>query len=194
MLQRGHRLVEYRDRDDFALYNSVPSAEGALALAMAASPLTLFGSRSLVLGFGRTGATLAGMLRGIGGRVTVAVRKETDLARAYAFGHEGVFSSDLAAAAASADFVFNTVPELIVDRTVLECLPRQAVIVDLASPPGGTDFAAAEALGLTALLAPGLPGKTAPVSAGRIVAEMVVRHFRFTPGQSASREEAASRG
>lgn len=177
---RELHLVEYRERDDFAILNSVPSAEGAIGMAMAASPLCLFDTVSLVLGYGRTGVTLARMLQGIGARVAVAARPQVDLARIYAAGHRPVPLDRLAESAAEADFIFNTIPALVLTREVLAAIPRHTVIVDLASSPGGTDFAAANQMGLKALLAPGLPGKVAPVSAGRIIAGLVVS-FLATP-------------
>ncbi len=174
---RKRTLVEYRDRDDFAIYNSVPSAEGALQMAMEASPLCLFDSQSLVVGFGRTGVTMAQMLRGIGAHVTVAAQRETELARIYACGYRPLALANLTGGMAETDFVFNTVPALVVTRSALARAPRHQVIVDLASAPGGVDFTAAEQFGIKALLAPGLPGKVAPVTAGRIVATLVVRYL-----------------
>lgn len=178
---RGLELVEYRDRDDFALYNSVPSAEGALAMAMAASPLCLFDSASLVIGYGRCGTTLAGMLRGIGARTTVAAGPETERARAWAAGHGTLPLTRLAEAVAASDFIFNTVPALVLPRPLLMLIPRHTAIIDLASAPGGCDVTAAGQLGLTVHLAPGLPGKVAPVTAGRIVADLVIRHLTEQP-------------
>lgn len=175
--RRHLTLVEYRDRDDFAIYNSVPSAEGAIHMAMEASPLCLFGSRCLVVGFGRTGVTVAQMLKGIGAQVTVAARKDTDLAWIFAGGHRPLPMADLAGGVGEADFTFNTAPALVLNRAVLERAPRHQVIIDLASAPGGVDYAAAEELGIKALLAPGLPGKVAPVTAGRIVATLIVRYL-----------------
>lgn len=184
---RGFRLIEYRDRDDFAIYNSVPSAEGAIAMAMQASPLCLFDNHALVLGYGRTGITLARMLAGIGARVTVAARGETDLARIYAAGHRPLEFPRLAEAVAEADFIFNTVPARVLTRDVLAMAPGHLVIIDLASAPGGTDFGAADELGLTARLAPGLPGQVAPVTAGRLIASLVVRYLATAGGPPTGR-------
>lgn len=179
--ERHLRLVEYRDRDDFALANAVPSAEGAIQMAMAASPLCLFDSEVVVLGLGRTGLVLARMLRGLGARVAGAARKEADLARAWALGLRPLPWDRLEEGLRSADFVFNTVPALVLTRERLGVLPRHAVIVDLASAPGGVDWAAARELGIRADLAPGLPGKVAPVTAGRILAQLVVRCLEGAP-------------
>jgi len=170
-------LVEYREADEFALWNSIPSAEGAIQMAMESTPITLFGSRSLVLGFGRTGKAIALLLRGLFSEVTVAARKELDFARIWAAGHRHVPLEELPRAVAEADVIFNTVPALVLTREVLQAAPRHAVVIDVASAPGGTDFEAANELGLTARLAPGLPGIVAPVTAGKIIAGLIVRHL-----------------
>ncbi|MCT9846916.1 hypothetical protein N7563_22945, partial [Leclercia adecarboxylata ATCC 23216 = NBRC 102595] len=52
--------------------------------------------------------------------------------------------------------------------------PTHALIIDLASKPGGTDFRYAEKRGIKAILAPGLPGIVAPKTAGQIVANVLV--------------------
>ncbi len=170
----GVRLIEFRERDDFATLNSVPSAEGAIQMAMEQTLFTICGAQVLVLGFGRTGTTLARMLHGIGAHTLVAARGAATLARIEAAGYTAVDISRLSEDLAEVDLVFNTVPALILNE---ECLAanRKMVVIDLASAPGGTDFAACKRLGIKALLAPGLPGKVAPVTAGKIVASVILR-------------------
>lgn len=175
--EAGVPLVEYREADEFAIWNSIPSAEGALQMAMESTPFTLFGSRSLVLGFGRTGKAIALLMRGLFSDVTVAARKDLDFARIWAGGYKYVPWDRLEQAVSEADVIFNTVPAQVLTYHVLSGAPKHAVIIDVASAPGGTDFAAATQLGLTAKLAPGLPGIVAPVTAGRIIAELIVRHL-----------------
>jgi dipicolinate synthase subunit A len=183
----GVPLVEYREADEFALWNSIPSAEGAIQMAMEATPFTLFGSHSLVLGFGRTGKAIALLLRGLFSDVTVAARKDLDFARIWAGGYKYTPWTELEQAVAEADVIFNTVPAMVLTREVLAGAPKHAVIIDVASAPGGTDFAGAANLGLTAKLAPGLPGIVAPVTAGKIIAELIVRHLGNKHGEEGDR-------
>ena len=82
--------------------------------------------------------------------------------------------TDLAAAAAAFDTVVNTIPAPVLTAAVLAALPKGCLIVDLASKPGGTDFAAAEALGLHAEHALALPGRCAPQTAGALIAQTVL--------------------
>ena len=56
-------------------------------------------------------------------------------------------------------------PTRVVGEDVLSRLPKSALIVDLAAPPGGVDFDAAKRLGLTAIWGRGL-GSRAPVTVG----------------------------
>ncbi len=176
--EQGIRLVEFRETDEFAWRNAVPTAEGAIEMALRLTDHTLHGSRCLVLGFGRSGSVLARTLHGLGARVEVLARDGVDLARSYAMDVSAQSLSDLRSAVADADVVFNTIPVVVLREDVLQRMRRGAVIVDIASAPGGTDFAAARRLGLQAHLAPGLPGITAPRTAGRIVADTVLSLLR----------------
>ncbi|MFZ5649087.1 MAG: dipicolinate synthase subunit DpsA [Bacillota bacterium] len=169
------RLIELMNMDDVAILNSIPSAEGAIQLAMENSDITIHGSRSLVLGFGRTGMTLARILGALNSRTTVVARNPVQRARAVEMGSTAVDFSELGHEASKADFLYNTIPSMVLDKEILICVSSGALIIDLASPPGGTDFEEAKRLGIKAILAPGLPGKVAPKTAGRILADVVLR-------------------
>lgn len=168
-------VVELFERNDVAIYNSIPTAEGALMMAIQHTDITIHSSRCLVLGMGRTGFTLARMLSSLGARVRMGVHRSEQYARAFEMGWSPFYTSELASAAADADLVFNTVPAKIITAEVIAGLPHRAVIIDLASKPGGTDFRFAEKRGIKAILAPGLPGIVAPKTAGRIIAGVLHR-------------------
>ncbi|MDI6631907.1 MAG: dipicolinate synthase subunit DpsA [Bacillota bacterium] len=167
------RLVEVAERDDFAILNSIPSAEGAIQIAMEYLPVTIHSSSAFVLGFGRVGLTLARMLNGLGAVTTVVARDPAQRARAVEMGCRAADFGRLPAIAGEADVIFNTVPALVVTARVLKCTRPDVLIVDLATKPGGTDFEAAARLGRRAMLAPALPGKVAPKTAGRILGQVV---------------------
>ncbi|WP_031514450.1 dipicolinate synthase subunit DpsA [Desulfofalx alkaliphila] len=176
MIQRCNlRLIEVLKRDDVAILNSIPSAEGAVQMAMEATPITIHSSNSFVLGFGRTGATLARLLKGMGARVTVVTRRPAHQSRVYEMGMRPLTFQQLPDFICEADIIFNTVPATVLTNCILSKASEEVVIIDVASPPGGTDFDAAKRLNIKALLAPGLPGKVAPKTAGRILARVIPR-------------------
>lgn len=170
---QGLKLIEMGERDDVAILNAIPSAEGAVQMAMEAVPITIHGSKSFVLGFGRTGATLARMLKGIGAETYVVARKPADLARIAEMGLIPLTYAELPGMIGKADIIFNTVPAMVLTADLLKLAKREVYINDLASAPGGTDFAAAADLGIKAVLAPGLPGVVAPKTAGMILARVI---------------------
>jgi len=176
-LAERHRLllIETAEDDEVAILNSIPTAEGAIQIAMEELPITLHGARSVVLGFGRCGLTLARMLHGLGSRVCVVARNPAQLARALEMGLDTALLSDLGEVVGGADIIFNSVPALLLTRDILQQLPRGILIVDMASAPGGVDYPAAAELGVKAILALGLPGKVAPITAGRILGRCLPR-------------------
>ncbi|MHB9094458.1 MAG: dipicolinate synthase subunit DpsA [Eubacteriales bacterium] len=171
--QRGLRLVEIAEMDEVAILNSIPSAEGAVQMAMEATDITIHGSKVLVMGFGRCGVTLARMLRAMGAKTAVAARKPADLARIREMGMEPLTYQQLQGYIGDTDIIFNTVPSPVLGRILLEKVNPAVYICDIASAPGGVDFTAARDLGLKAELAPGLPGKVAPRTAGLILARVI---------------------
>ncbi|MDO3676331.1 dipicolinate synthase subunit DpsA [Paenibacillus ehimensis] len=171
----GIGLIELFDRDDVAIYNSIPTAEGAVMMAIQNTDITIHGSESMVLGFGRTGATLARTLQGMGAKVRVGVNKPEYYARAIEMGMNPFYTQELISHVSQVDLLFNTIPAMVVTAQVIANIPHRAIIIDLASRPGGTDFRYAEKRGVKAMLAPGLPGIVAPKTAGRIIADTLTR-------------------
>ena len=160
--------VEYydlMDRDDVAIKNAIPTAEGAIKVAMEKLDKTIYGLNVLVLGFGRVGKVLADRLYKLGANVYCEARKEKDLAEIYSMGYNGVSLNKLDSYLNKVDIIFNTVPFMILTKKRLENLNPSIVIIDLASAPGGVDYAAASSLKLDAGMYPGLPSKVAPYTA-----------------------------
>ena len=166
--EHGLTLTDYLAREELAVRNGVPTAEGAIAAAMAATEVTLCGTPCLVVGFGRIGKLLAHLLRGLGAEVAVSARRLDDLAWIDAFGYRGLHTNRLAGTLGDFRVVFNTVPHTVLSGELLRELPQDCVLIELASQPG-FDRAAAEALGLKCISALGLPGKAAPETAARAI-------------------------
>jgi len=171
----GIQLVEIGEMDDVAILNSIPTAEGAIQIAMQEMKITIHGCQAMILGFGRVGTTLGRTLKGLGAEVVVVSKNQGELARAYEMGCRRIPLCSLADNLNRVDVVFNTIPAAVLTGEVLRRMSPDTLIIDLASAPGGTDFAAANEYGIKALLAPGLPGKVAPITAGRVLAEVIPR-------------------
>ena len=167
-------LIDYLCREELAVLNGIPTAEGAIQIAMEETPYTLHSSKCLVIGNGRIGKILAKMLDGIGANVTVAARKKGDQAFAYAMGCNCCSISDLNARIDDFDIIFNTAPSMILDYHLLSKLKKNVLIIDLASKPGGVDFDEARRLGIKVIWALSLPGKVTADTAGDIISSTIL--------------------
>ena len=76
------------------------------------------------------------------------------------------------------DFIVNTVPEQVLGEAELGHIRRDALLLELASAPGGFEVHRAEELGLTALAAPGLPGLCAPCTAAELMRDCIYSIIR----------------
>ncbi len=172
------KTFDYYEREELKIMNAVPTAEGAIAIAMRELDITLHGARAAVLGFGRVGKALALRLKALGANVCVCARKKADLALASSLDMESADISDMKTVLAGADCVFNTVPERILAESDLRSLRRGVPLIELASAPGCADKAEAERAGVNVVPAPALPGKCAPVTAGRIIKSAICAILR----------------
>ena len=174
-LARAHKVpvIDYLEREELAVKNAAVAAEGALTIALEELPVTLLDAQCLVTGRGRLARALMRVLRGVGAQVTVAARRCGDLAEIEAAGCRAVHTAELAEHVAGKAVLFNTVPARLFTRPVLARLDREALLIDLASRPGGVDLNAAGELGVKAIWALSLPGKCAPLTAGDIILETV---------------------
>ena len=174
------RVVDYMESEELALFNAVPTAEGALAILLGATTGTLWRAEVILVGYGRIARVLAPRLRALGARVTVAARDPKARMQAQTMGDEAADIVCLPQLAAHAAIVINTVPHPVVDATVRAALPDGAFVLELAGSPGGGDLAAAQRLGVRVQCAPGLPGIYAPVAAGEAIGRTVLAFMRHT--------------
>ena len=176
-LPEGFEAFDYAASESFAIRNARATVEGALAIAIRETPITLSGACVLVVGYGKIGKMLAATLRDLGATVTVLARRASDRTWARA---QGLNSEDFAAfpaLAANCDMIFNTVPAIVITGEILAALPKDAVIIELASPPGGVDLHEAAQLGTHVISALGLPGKFSPKTAGYSITDCVSDAF-----------------
>lgn len=172
------KLTDYYESEEFQIKNAVPTAEGALAIAISALEITLADAKCAVIGYGRIGRTLALRLNALGCDTTCIARSKKDLAWASCDSTAPLSLNDYSPDAHKFDVIFNTVPHMIFDSAKLASIPKSTIIIDLASEGRGVDSAEAEKLGIKTIKALSLPGKTSPFTAGKIIFESVMDTLR----------------
>lgn len=165
--------LDYFQREELTVANAVPTAEGAIQIAMEELPITIHNANVLVIGFGRVGKLTAHRFAALGAHVTVTARSWEQLAWAQTMGFSIQHTGNLSALLCGFDLVINTVPARILGESELVGLRDDALIIDLASKPGGVDMEAAARLGRRVIWALSLPGKVAPVTAGACIRDSI---------------------
>ena len=161
-LRQGLSVEDLTRRQDFAVFNAAVTAEGAICVLMENCDTTLWRSR-----------ILARRLLALGAEVCVAARRADARAEASALGAESCEFAALAERIGSFEGIVNTVPARVLDDAVLCSAAEGALLLELASAPGGFEKTLAENIGLRVLSAPGLPGRYAPRRAAEILCEAI---------------------
>lgn len=171
--ESNNEIIDILKYEDLTVLNAIPTAEGAIQIAMEKSKITLHGSKCLILGFGRIGKILAKMLIGIGADVYCEARKQSDIAWIKSYGYNAIDLTELDTYLNDFDFIFNTIPHLILDKDKLSLINKECVLIDLASKPGGIDFDEAKNLKLQTEWALALPGKVAPRTSANYIYQII---------------------
>lgn len=169
--------VDYLNDEGFALKNACLTAESALAIAVNESEKSLINSKILIIGYGRIAKALHKYLIPFTHNITVCARNSHQRDLAEINGAEAC-DFDALKIKNNYDFVFNTVPFPVMNERELNALNVDALVIDLASFPGGIDKHQARANGIKLIQAWGLPGKYSPKTAGFFIAQTVDEMIR----------------
>lgn len=162
----GIALHEYEWDVDLMLLRGPAIVEGVLKVIIENTEITIHKSNICLVGQGTIGSLLTKTLVGLGAHVHVAARNPVQRAAAYATGAEALTLEQLPAVLRRMDIVIGSVPKRLLERDQLVLLPKHALLVDVAAPPGTIDRDAAAELGLKAIWARGM-GARAPITVGR---------------------------
>lgn len=163
--------ARYARREEYQIAIARLTAEGAIALLRPETGLS--GAHILLLGYGRIARLLARELQKAGALVTAAARSGEQRAWAEAEGIEALPLDALSGVLDRFDVIIGTIPAPVLTEPLLALVRKDALLLELASAPGGIDAAAAHERGLRYIRAPGLPAKYAPERAAVILRDAV---------------------
>lgn len=175
MEERGIAYLDFMKDETVVEENAVATAEGAIADVILHSPYNIDESKIIVSGYGKCGRAIAERLQALGARVTVLARKRESRKAAK---KEGFYAADFAFGpeeAMGANVLINTVPAPVITELLIQELPKNAYLLDIASKPGGIDFESAKEHGIRAELLLGIPGKYAPLESAYILSRAIER-------------------
>ena len=176
LADKGVNLFQYTDNDVFKTINAVPTAEGAIAIAISETEDTICGSKCLIIGNGCIGKSLT---KCMGAHVTVSARKEMDFSLLWADGVEYINTNTLnEKELLKYDIIFNTVPARLISHKKIVELTDEQLIIDLASLPYGFDHELKNELNCKLLLSSSLPGIYAPKTSAFATQKVIENYIK----------------
>jgi len=170
-------IIAYGEDDALSILHAVPTAEGAIRVAIENTEDTILGMKVLCIGLGRIGISVVQAFEGLKARVTLAARNPAQLARAWAMNAEPVELADLGERIGEFSLIVSSASGRVLGEMLLARTRPDVVIIDLCSPPGSVDFDAAKALGRKVVWARAQAGR-APRRAGYDEWQVLMRIVR----------------
>lgn len=163
--------------EDFIKENAALTAEGAIKVFLEHSSKSINKSKFLVLGYGRIGKVLCKILKNMGAGVTASARNIKDKMLIKQNGYHFINTNKITddENLPSYDVIFNTIPAIILNGSILNKILKSTIIIDLASEPGGIDKKSAEDLNITFFHELGIPGRYFPESASGIIKKNIYK-------------------
>ncbi len=150
--------VDFLEVDEVVTTNARITAEAVIAELLTLSPYSIQKQKVIVTGFGACARPIAENISALGADVIIVARNESARQMAKKLGFEVSSFKEWDKIVGNVTAIINTVPALVVTKAIIEKMSKEAVILDIASKPGGTDFESAKEFGVISKLALGLPG------------------------------------
>lgn len=153
-------VLNYMVSHEFLLQNARLTAEGFLSILIQNTPFSIFNAPILLLGMGRCGNAIYKLLKSIGVSVDAYDTVPNVLENPTSY-----------------SVVINTIPAQVITKDFLKSLDKNCILFDIATSPGGYEKDSVNDLGLRLICCPGIPGKTAPQSAGYAIGETAISYL-----------------
>ncbi len=173
---RSIQYYDYYESEALTIKNAVLTAEAAIAIAINCTDFSIYGSKALIIGYGRIGKQLSKYLKALGAEVTATSRSSGTLAAIEADGYNALKTEHCTDKVTEFDLIFNTAPSPIMNREFFKNCKSHAFVEDLATD-SGVDLAAANEYHINAAVYGGLPGKHSPVSAASFIANEILEQY-----------------
>ena len=160
--------------------NAMLTAEGLISNIINNTPFALDTAKALIIGFGRCGINTALKLKALNVCVTIYDHTPIHLCQASSYGLNTSTFDNLIECISDFDIIINTVPCEVLTENLLSLVKKDCVLFEVASKPYGINNELVKKYRLSLVTCPGLPGKTAPKSAGELIAKSIISYLERT--------------
>ncbi len=169
---------DFMKNDFFQSVNSELTAEGLLKNIISETPISLPNSKILISGYGNCGKAIADKLSALQAQITIYDYQKNKMDLAHNAGYQTMDLIQNSDSYLPFTSIINTVPSRIFDTSFLRKLKKSCVLFDIASAPGGFDENICKGLALRLVNCPGIPGATAPQTAGCAMSQSILTQLQ----------------
>ena len=167
ILEKNNNLViDILKEKDFIINNAIPTAEGIIKCIIENTDITIDNSNILIIGFGNIGKKASELLSKLNANIYCYDINKHEVANIESRGYNVLNS--LNNYIENMDVIVNTVPALVINK---------ALIIDVASKPGGIDFVFAKENGFKVIQYLGIPGKVAPKTSAKYMMNIIEKYI-----------------
>ena len=167
------KWVDLTEVETLSIKNAISTAEGAISIILSNLDTTINTSVCLVAGYGRIGKVTGKLLKSFGATVYASSRKPEERIWIEYNGLIPISTYDINLFIEKADIIVNTVPFMVFPSKSLQLMKKDALLLDLASKPGGVDFEYGKKHNLNIIHALSLPSKCSPETSGKDMADTI---------------------
>jgi len=165
-------IIDLLDYEELQVSLAIPTAEGAIKIAIEETDITLHGSHIMIIGYGHVGVVICRMLQGMGAKVSVVVENTYETAVVKSAGYNAILIPTMDSQLCCADVIINTKPTTLLDKHNMGFIRQDTLVIDLAH---SIDPIAGRKLGLKTLYANALLGKVAPITTAGYMLDTIRR-------------------
>ncbi|MDD6276589.1 MAG: NAD(P)-dependent oxidoreductase [Clostridia bacterium] len=169
------KCLSYYFDDEFLTKNSELTAQGVLRIILENLKCDMNLVTVAVLGYGRCGKAISRLLARCGFKITSFSRRSESIEETKKDGFNAEKLEKIKDNLHRYDVVVNTIPFNIIDGECLSSLDERNTYIEIASKPYGFDNSKINEYKFKYILAESLPGRFTPFSAGRNIAETVIK-------------------
>lgn len=174
------KFIDILDDENVVWNNSVLTAEGLVSYIINSTDFTINNAKILILGFGKCGINIARLLNALSGEISIYDHTAIHLTQAKAYGYEGIDYEDIIRHISKFDIIINTVPKEIFTEMHYNKIKNDCSLFEIASSPYGFNEELVNKYRLSLITCPGIPGATAPKSAGELIAKSIISYLERT--------------
>lgn len=173
-------FIDVLKDEDVVWNNAMLTAEGLIAKIILNTDFSLNGSKVLILGFGKCGTNISSRLNALNCKVTIYDHTPKHLSQAASLGYSTLEYELFNEHLNDYDIIINTVPGEIFTDFHMSLMKRSCALFEIASKPYGLNTELVNKYNLSLITCPGLPGATAPKSAGELIAKSIISYLERT--------------